>query len=232
MIFDCGFFCSQEFRVPSNQSWGWPGEAGTYRIADLAGVGCETGDGQVGVPDHGYSVLRSTGASATDIVWDDYNADNSVIAKGVGIDLIPFGSDHCGFPENSASHTCPHCVLPHGLYALLRRWFRAADRNHDGFISQREAREVIAADFRHMDVNHDGVLSLKDIRIDLRRIGRPPRVKQDLAYYFPFHKGRGGSIHLAEFQRAMFAHVRGMDANHDGRYSWREIRTFYAQQLG
>ncbi|MBV9003132.1 MAG: hypothetical protein JOZ98_17655 [Solirubrobacterales bacterium] len=84
MIFDCGFFCSQEFRVPSNQSWGWPGEAGTYRIADLAGVGCETGDGQVGVPDHGYSVLRSTGASATDIVWDDYNADNSVIAKGVG----------------------------------------------------------------------------------------------------------------------------------------------------
>lgn len=54
-----------------------------------------------------------------------------------------------------------------------------------------------------------------------------PVVRPDLAYYFPFHEACGGSIYLAEFERAMSARVRGMDANDDWRYSWAEVWSFY-----
>ncbi|MBV9425187.1 MAG: EF-hand domain-containing protein [Solirubrobacterales bacterium] len=118
------------------------------------------------------------------------------------------------------------------LQKLLRRSFLAADRNHDGYIDQREARMAIDADFKSMDVDHDGVLSLRDIRKGFAQIKRPAAVVPNLAYYFPFHRGRGGAVRLAEYQRAMLARVKGMDANHDGRYSWLEGRSFYARHLG
>ncbi|MBV9425188.1 MAG: hypothetical protein JOZ98_19930 [Solirubrobacterales bacterium] len=229
MQFDCGLFCGQDFKVASNDTWGWPGEAGTYRINDQPnGVGCEADDGQVGVPDHGYSVLRSTGPGAKDIVWDDYRADNSVTARGVNIVVSGLACTPLG--ARSRAHV--RCTLPPRRAALVRRWFLTADRNHDGVIDRAEARRAIVADFRRIDVDRDGAVTLKDIGIDFRRIGRPPVVKPSLAYYFPFHKARGGSIRLVEFERAMVVRAGRMDRNRDGRYSWREVRAFYTQRFG
>jgi len=68
-------------------------------------------DGQVGVPDHGFSVLRSTGARAKDIVWDDWNSDSSPIAGGVTIMTEPFTPGYCLPFWRGTQRSLPSCCM-------------------------------------------------------------------------------------------------------------------------
>lgn len=80
-------------------------------------------DGQVGVPDHGFSVLRSTGARAKDIVWDDWNSDSSPIAGGVTIMTEPFTPGCCLPFWRGTQRSLPSCCMVKARQARLRREF-------------------------------------------------------------------------------------------------------------
>ncbi len=86
ITFICGTFCNNQWTIPDTQSRSRPGKSGVYTVTDPV-AGCET-DHQGSVTDHGYSVLGSTGANASDLKWDDYNNDNT---RTGGVDPIQLG---------------------------------------------------------------------------------------------------------------------------------------------
>lgn len=55
--------------------------------------------------------------------------------------------------------------------------FKAADKNHDGYISRAEAKEsmpTVAAHFDKVDVNHDGSISRDEFRDAGEKMGSKP----------------------------------------------------------
>jgi hypothetical protein len=85
IAFTCGTFCGNQWNITNQGSGNWeayPGTAGTYFINNDPNVGCEdiSVDEQQGVPDHGWSDLRSSGSKPSNLSWTDLDNNGNNIA--------------------------------------------------------------------------------------------------------------------------------------------------------
>lgn len=133
------------------------------------------------------------------------------------------GSKHAATTAKPAAHTV-RAAIP---AVRVRPMFEKVDADHDGMISAAEKDAIVKADFARLDRNHDGSVTIDDVKASVvnAKVQRP--VDKPLDHYLPFDYDHNGSVDFAEYQRHVEETFGSMDANHDGKYSWEEVRTFY-----